>query len=298
MSGMPSISIIIPNYNYGHYIEETICSVINQNYPQLQLIIIDGGSTDNSVEIIKKYDKQINYWVSEKDNGQADAINKGLEVATGEYVAFINSDDVYLDDAFELIFTDKNSIEKDFIYGDVLIGKNIENAKPNKSKKNKLTLASLINFYSNAEYIIPSQSVFIKRDFLNKNNLNFLNTKLHYCMDLDWYCRISLHKPTVYKYKKIQSFFRINSQTKTVSQSLKMKNEALAIAFLYLKYLNRTERNEFFINRFIHVYLNMVYQKKISNGLSSLVLMITKSNFRVLKNYKFLGLLKNQILQK
>ncbi|MFY7732806.1 MAG: glycosyltransferase family 2 protein [Bacteroidia bacterium] len=298
MSGMPSISIIIPNYNYGNYIEETICSVINQNYPQLQLIIIDGGSTDNSVEIIKKYDKQINYWVSEKDNGQADAINKGLEVATGEYIAFINSDDVYLDDAFELIFTDKNSIDKDFIYGDVLIGKNIENAKPNKSKKNKLTLASLINFYSNAEYIIPSQSVFIKRDFLNKNNLNFLNTKLHYCMDLDWYCRISLHKPTVYKHKKIQSFFRINSQTKTVSQSLKMKNEALALAFSYLKYLNRTERNEFFVNRFIHVYLNMVYQKKISNRLSSLVLMITKSNFRVLKNYKFLGLLKNQILQK
>lgn len=295
---MPSISIIIPNYNYGHYIEETICSVINQNYPQLQLIIIDGGSTDNSVEIIKKYDKQINYWVSEKDNGQADAINKGLKVATGEYVAFINSDDVYLDEAFELIFTDKNSVEKDFIYGDVLIGNTLENAKPNKSKKNKLNLASLINFYSNAEYIIPSQSVFIKRDFLNKNNLNFLNTNLHYCMDLDWYCRISLQNPTVYKYKKIQTFFRINSQTKTVSQSLKMKNEALEIAFYYIKYLNKTERNEFFVDRFIHVFLNKVYQKKIKNDLSSLVLIITKSNFRALKNYKFLGLLKKQILFK
>ena len=295
---MPSISIIIPNYNYGHYIEETICSVINQNFPQLQLIIIDGGSTDNSVEIIKKYDKHIDYWVSEKDNGQADAINKGLKVATGEYVAFINSDDVYLDEAFELIFTDKNSVEKDFIYGDVLIGNTLENAKPNKSKKNKLNLASLINFYSNAEYIIPSQSVFIKRDFLNKNNLNFLNSNLHYCMDLDWYCRISLQNPTVFKYKKIQSFFRINSQTKTVSQSLKMKNEALEIAFYYLKYLNKTERNEFFVDRFIHVFLNKVYQKKIKNDLSSLVLIITKSNFIALKNYKFLGLLKKQFLFK
>jgi glycosyltransferase involved in cell wall biosynthesis len=298
MNGMPSISIIIPNFNYGHYIEETICSVINQNYPQLQLIIIDGGSTDNSVEIIKKYDKHIDYWVSEKDNGQADAINKGLKVATGEYVAFINSDDVYLDEAFGLIFTDKNSVEKDFIYGDVLIGNTLENAKPNKSKKNKLNLASLINFYSNAEYIIPSQSVFIKRDFLNKNNLNFLNTNLHYCMDLDWYCRISLQNPTVFKYKKIQSFFRINSQTKTVSQSLKMKHEALEIAFYYLKYLNKTERNEFFVDRFIHIFLNKVYQKKIKNDLSSLVLIITKSNFIALKNYKFLGLLKKQILFK
>jgi len=298
MSGMPSISIIIPNYNYGQYIEETICSIINQNYPQIQLIIIDGGSTDNSVEIIKKYDKHIYYWVSEKDNGQADAINKGLKVATGQYIAFINSDDVYLENAFELIFSNKNSIDKDFIYGDVLIGSNVVNSKPNKSKKNTLTLASLINFYRNAEYIIPSQSVFIKRDFLNKYNLNFLNTKLHFCMDLDWYCRISLQKPTVYKYKKIQSFFRINSHTKTVSQSLKMKNEALEIAFYYLKYLNKTERNDFFINRFIHVFLNKVYQKKIKNGLPSLVLILTKSNFRAFRNYKFLGLLKKQILFK
>jgi hypothetical protein len=219
-------------------------------------------------------------------------------VATGEYVAFINSDDVYLDDAFELIFTDKNSIDKDFIYGDVLIGKNIENAKPNKSKKNKLTLASLINFYSNAEFIIPSQSVFIKRDFLNKNNLNFLNTNLHYCMDLDWYCRISLHKPTVYKYEKIQSFFRINSQTKTVSQSLKMKNEALEIAFSYLKYLNKTEQRKFFINRYIYVFLNKVYQKKIRIGFPTLLLIIIKTNFIALKNLKFLGLLKKQILFK
>lgn len=298
MLGMPSISIIIPNYNYGYYIEETICSVINQNYPQLQLIVIDGGSTDNSVDIIKKYEKYINYWVSEKDNGQADAINKGLKVATGQYVAFINSDDVYLEKAFETIFTNKNSFNKDFIYGDILIGNDLVNSKPNKSNKNTLILASLVNFYSNAEYIIPSQSVFIKRDFLNKKNLNFLNPDLHYCMDLDWYCRISLHNPSVYKYEKIFSFFRINQKTKTVSQGLKMKNEALKIAFSYLKYLNKTEQSKFFINRYIYIFLNKVYQKKIRIGFPTLLLIIIKTNFIALKNLKFLGLLKKQILFK
>ena len=112
---LPKLSIIIPNYNYGNYIEETILSVINQNYPNTELIIIDGGSTDDSIEIIKKYNKHINYWISEKDNGQADAINRGLKVATGDYVAFMNSDDTYLDNAFVNIFNNKKSVDKDVI---------------------------------------------------------------------------------------------------------------------------------------------------------------------------------------
>src|SRR5690606_31772171 len=89
----PKISIVTPSYNQGQFIEETILSILNQNYPNLEYIIIDGGSTDNTVEIIKKYEDRITYWVSEKDNGQADAINKGLEQCTGEIFNWINSDD-------------------------------------------------------------------------------------------------------------------------------------------------------------------------------------------------------------
>ena len=95
----PKITIVTPSYNQGEYIEETILSVITQNYPNLEYIIIDGGSTDNSVEIIRKYEKHITYWVSEKDNGQSHAINKGFDLATGELGMWLCSDDLLCEGA-------------------------------------------------------------------------------------------------------------------------------------------------------------------------------------------------------
>src|ERR1051325_4216859 len=93
MKQLPLITIITPSYNQGQFIEETILSIINQDYPRLEFIIIDGGSTDNTVDIIKKYADRITYWVSEKDKGQSNAINKGLHKATGDIINWINSDD-------------------------------------------------------------------------------------------------------------------------------------------------------------------------------------------------------------
>lgn len=92
----PRISIVTPSYNQGQFLEETIRSILLQGYPNLEYIIIDGGSTDNSLEIIKKYEPWLTYWVSEPDKGPASAINKGLQKCTGEWFNWINSDDLLL----------------------------------------------------------------------------------------------------------------------------------------------------------------------------------------------------------
>ena len=94
-------SIITPSFNQGRYIEETILSIINQSYKNFELIIIDGGSTDDSVEVIKKYSSKIKFWLSEKDEGQAHAISKGLKYCEGDVINWINSDDSLIPDALE-----------------------------------------------------------------------------------------------------------------------------------------------------------------------------------------------------
>ncbi len=100
MNKHPKISIITPSYNQADYLEETILSIIQQGYPNLEYIIIDGGSTDGSIDIIKKYEAQISYWVSETDEGQYDAVQKGFDKSTGEIMAWINADDKYHHNAF------------------------------------------------------------------------------------------------------------------------------------------------------------------------------------------------------
>src|SRR5882672_2272557 len=92
----PKVTIVTPSYNQGEFLEETIRSVLLQGYPNLEYIIIDGGSTDRSVEIIRRYEKWLAHWVSERDRGQSDAINKGFSRSTGDICAYLNSDDVYL----------------------------------------------------------------------------------------------------------------------------------------------------------------------------------------------------------
>jgi len=94
LSNMPLVSIVTPSYNQGQYLEDTIKSVINQNYPNFEYIIIDGGSTDKSLEVIKKYEKYLEYWVSEPDKEPAEAINKRMKKTNGDILTYLNSDDI------------------------------------------------------------------------------------------------------------------------------------------------------------------------------------------------------------
>lgn len=117
----PKISIVMPSFNQGKFIEQSILSIINQQYPNLQLIIIDGGSTDETIDIIKKYENYVDYWVSESDKGQSDALNKGFKKSNGDFFGWLNSDDLYLPGVFFLIIdTFKKNPKTELVFGDWL----------------------------------------------------------------------------------------------------------------------------------------------------------------------------------
>ncbi len=181
----PKLSIITPSYNQSDFLEETICSILDQDYHDLEYIIIDGGSTDSSVEIIKRYDEHIAYWVSEPDNGQTHAINKGLKRATGDIIAWINSDDVYVPGAFERVAKAfYENPDADIIYGDGLL---ID------SNGNRIKRRYGINFNYNMWFygvVEPFQpEVFYRRRAIEKAGL--LDESFHMMMDREWWIRMA-----------------------------------------------------------------------------------------------------------
>jgi glycosyltransferase involved in cell wall biosynthesis len=237
----PKLSVVVPSFNQVDFLEETLLSIINQNYPNLELIVIDGGSTDGSVEILKKYNNLIHYWVSEKDNGQSHAINKGINRASGDWIAWINSDDCYLEGGFKYIFSNLPYEHYDFIYGTCTTGEYLAEKIHRDYKNNdKRNLFRLLLFFHGTEFIIPSQSVFIRKTILDKVGL--LDEKLHYVMDLDWFARIYLHTYRRLYYRKPVCFYRRHAQTKTSNYGGRMKEEAKMIAHRYMPYLSIWER--------------------------------------------------------
>jgi glycosyltransferase involved in cell wall biosynthesis len=206
----PRISIVTPSFNQGDTIEETILSIINQGYPNLEYIIMDGGSTDKSVEIIKKYEPWLTFWVSETDLGQSHAINKGWQRCTGEIFTWLNSDD-YLEDGtlhrvasiycqvqpnpVGLIYGRANWIDA---YRDLLfsVGEPFDL---------DFCLKNLID-------PMPQPSVFISKKSLQM--AGFLDENLHYAMDYDLFLRINMAIPPIF-INEIWSYARYTPDTKT-----------------------------------------------------------------------------------
>lgn len=211
----PKISIITPSYNQGKFLERTILSVLNQNYPNMEYIIIDGGSKDNSVEIIRKYEKYLTYWVSESDNGQSHAINKGLGIATGDLVAWQNSDDIYLPGAFDLIskIYDKNP-NYDVYFGNM----HLIDEKDNIKEELRYTPFSLLCLLYEG-WNITNQSVFFQGRVIKKYSFN---EALHYAMDADLFIRLGIDKRSFKFIRDFMGCLRIHSQTKgcTIGNSI------------------------------------------------------------------------------
>jgi hypothetical protein len=182
---LPTITIVTPSFNQGKYIDRTIQSVLQQNYPKLEYIVIDGGSTDETLSILKRYEGRLR-WISEKDSGQSEAINKGFRIAKGEVVAWLNSDDMYLPGALRKVgryFADHPEVA--MVYGE---GYMIDEKDAIKSRfpftEPKFDLWKLIYF---GDYILQ-QSTFFWRSIFDE--IELLGESLYYTMDWDLFIRI------------------------------------------------------------------------------------------------------------
>jgi glycosyltransferase involved in cell wall biosynthesis len=221
----PLVSVITPSYNQGQFIEETILSVKNQTYSNIEHIIVDGGSTDDTIEILKKYEGTYNMkWISEKDEGQYDAINKGFKMARGEILGYINSDDVYLPYTIEKvvnIFIRFPSI--DIVYGDWYKIDEYGNLK----WRRKLVRPFSIKWLKRYDYINPS-ATFIKASIVKEENY-FINNFLSHCGDYEWFLRLATAGKKFYFIDEVLCYFREHSSSKTFKLTPKEREAQLKL---------------------------------------------------------------------
>ena len=204
----PRISIITPSFNQAEFLERTLRSVLDQAYPNLEYIVIDGGSTDGSLDIIRRYEDRLAYWVSEADSGQTSAINKGLRRATGEWVAWQNSDDIYYQGVFHDLATAASQHPKaDFILGDMML---ID--EHDHSLRDIRYVRPCYRGLLAEGMVLTNQSAFWRRSLHEK--IGWLNEEFHYAFDYEWFLRLVQHAEAAHV-DRIWGGYRLHSKTKT-----------------------------------------------------------------------------------
>jgi glycosyltransferase involved in cell wall biosynthesis len=204
----PKISIVTPSYNQAEFLEKALLSILNQNYPNLEFIVMDGGSTDGSLAIIKRYEKYLEYWTSEKDKGQSDAINKGFLRSTGTILAHLNSDDVYWPGALlKAASFFRTHPRIDVMFGDTCL----------IDEKNEVfrVLKDVPAFRSSVKYgaaHLVQPNAFWTRDIFFRAGMYDLS--FHYCMDAELWSQILKLKGTFYHVRAPLACFRLHRSGK------------------------------------------------------------------------------------
>ncbi len=219
----PRVTIVTPSFNQGMFLEETIRSVLLQGYPNLEYIVIDGGSTDESVEIIRKYEPWLEHWESERDRGQSHAINKGFARATGEIVAWINSDDVYYPGAiFTAVEAFKHEPNAGFVHSDC----SIIDTKSRVSGSIEHTPRTLPMMIGDGN-CIAQPTAFMRRSALRQ--VGPMREDLHMVMDYELWIRLLRVSPSHYMPGKRLAAFRMYPESKTVGSAHRTPPEILKV---------------------------------------------------------------------
>ena len=249
----PLISIITPSYNQVEFIEDTILSVIGQNYPNFEYIIIDGGSSDGSVEIIKEYAHRLAYWISEKDSGQSSAINKGFRRAAGKIICWINSDDILLPGALSAVghYFSKNP--------DVMFvnGNTMRIDAQSKILFNNHILKQNKWFAKHGIFNIAQQSMFWRRELFD--SIGYLDESMHCMMDLEFLIRIFESNVRIGQIDRTLAAIRIHGKTKTCLATDYWTQDKIKIRTLYCG--NYDNENVSWFYFFLFVVIKMVKLK-------------------------------------
>lgn len=251
---LPKISVITPSYNQGIYLERTILSILNQNYPNLEYIIIDGGSTDDSVEIIKRYEHHLTYWVSESDEGQTDALNKGFFKATGDILCWLCADDLYEPWTLSEVsqFFQKNP-KIHFIYGDALW---IDPEDKFIRYQKEVSFNQFILLYGHN--FIPQPSCFWRADI--HRNIGELDQSFDVMMDADLWLRFS---KSIHLYHSPQILSRIRMHPEQKTQRLRSRGREEA-RLLRERYFGKNSETLFLPKKITAKIIQLLW--KLSSG--------------------------------